>query len=309
MPTLKNFLDRAVRTAHRLRFDRACQAVLKTPPIAVGHPEGASLVSMLQHKDVLMYLAAVKSFARWVPVARVHLVNDGTLSPADTATLRAHIPEVEILDIEAFRSARCPVGGCWERLLAITELSQNAYVIQLDADTLAIGDIPEVRAHVAAQRSFTIGTWDHQQIERMTETNRRVKQALARSESAHVQLQAESAFDQLKDFESLKYVRGCAGFMGFAPGSLSRPRIEEWSMELRQILGPVWETWGSEQVMANLLIANTPEAEALPHPKYCNCERVDSERTAFIHFVGSCRFRDGAYAAHVFSTVSKLKRA
>lgn len=94
--------------------------------------------------------------------------------------------------------------------------------------------------------------------------------------------------------------------MGFAPGSVCRQRIEEWSMELRQALGPVWETWGSEQVMANLLIANTPEAEVLPHPKYCNCEQVDPERTAFIHFVGSCRFRDGAYAAYVSAVVLKL---
>lgn len=309
MPSIKALLDRTVRSFNRMQFERTCRSVLETPPAATGNASGTDVVSMLRHTDVPMYLAALKSFARFVPVNAVHIVNDGTLQPDDRATLAVHAPGVDILNLSDFRSPHCPQGGCWERLLAICALSAQRYVVQLDADTLAIDDLDEVRDHVAAQRSFTIGTWDRQDIDTMEAANQLAKRTLTSSGSTHVQLQAEAAFDRLRDFPKLRYVRGCAGFMGFAPGSLARQHIEEISSELRDTLGPVWDAWGSEQVMANILVANTPNAAVLPHPKYCNCDRIQPGTTAFIHFVGSCRFTSPTYARHTSNVIAELDKA
>lgn len=309
MPSMKSLLDRTVRSFNRMQFERSCRSVLDTPPISTGDAAGTDLVSMLRHADVPMYLAALKSFARYVPINAVHIVDDGTLQPDDRAILAEHAPGVELLDLPDFRSPRCPQGGCWERLLAICALSGKRYVVQLDADTLAVADIPEVREHLAARRSFTIGTWDRQSIDSMEAATQLAKSTLASSGSTHVQLLAEAAFDRLRDFHRLRYVRGCAGFMGFAPGSLDRRRIEEISSEVREAIGPVWDTWGSEQVMANILVANTPDAAVLPHPKYCNCDRIRPGTTAFIHFVGSCRFSSPTYARHTAEVIAELDKA
>ncbi len=48
-----------------------------------------------------------------------------------------------------------PTGGTWERLIAIARLSRSHYVIQLDADTLAMGPLAEVAAAVRDGRAFT----------------------------------------------------------------------------------------------------------------------------------------------------------
>ena len=292
---MKSVVGNAIRSFNRARFAKAAAAILDTPPLALGAPEGAVLATMLQHKDVLMYLVALKTFARTVPVTRVVVINDGSLSPEDLKTLNRHIPELTVLGVEAFRSDFCPVGGCWERLLAISELSRDAYVVQLDADTLALGDLAEVRENVLERRSFTIGTWDNQEIEPMSRTSARAKEALRRNPSQHVQLVTEASFDRLSQHEHLQYVRGCAGFMGFAPGSLERSRIEAMSSEIRSTVGPVWDTWGSEQVMANIMLANASDAVVLPHPAYCACNRVRDGETRFVHFIGSCRFANGMY--------------
>ena len=295
-----------VRSLNRARFSKVASKTLETPPLALGSSKGTLVVTMLQHKDVLMYLLALKSFARWVPLSRVAVVNDGSLQTKDLRILTEHLPGIEVLALEKFRSDQCPVGGCWERLLAIAELSREAYVVQLDADTLTIGDLTEVRNHIELGQPFTIATWDGQTIEPMARAVEMAKENLHRHPSKHVQLIAESRFDQLSDCQNLSYVRGCAGFMGFSPGSLDRRFIEAVSAEIRAIVGPVWETWGSEQVMANIMLANAPNAAVLPHPRYCACNRIDKKETQFIHFIGSCRFSDKVYADKTQKVVTNL---
>ena len=293
---MKSIVGSAIRSFNRARFARAAAQILDTPPLRLGAADGAVVATMLQHKDVLMYLVALKTFARSVPIARVALVNDGTLSAQDLDILAGHIPDLTVLGLADFRSGACPVGGCWERLLAIAELSRDAYVVQLDADTLALGDLAEVRENVLEKKPFTIGTWNNQEIEPMSRSSERAKEAQRRTASKHVQLLTEASFDQLDDHPRLKYVRGCAGFMGFAPGTLQRDQIEDLSSRIRSVVGPVWDTWGSEQVMANIMLANAPGAVVLPHPTYCACNRVRDGETRFVHFIGSCRFTNGRYA-------------
>lgn len=65
---------------------------------------------------------------------------------------------------------------------------------------------------------------------------------------------------------------------------------------MRAAIGEKWAEWGSEQVMSNIVLANIPASVVLPHPKYADCQKMKPGETAFIHFIGSCRFNNGTYA-------------
>jgi hypothetical protein len=59
--------------------------------------------------------------------------------------------------------------------------------------------------------------------------------------------------------------------------------------------------------MSNILVANAPGAVVLPHPKYADCRKMKLDSTAFVHFIGSCRFEGGVYArlgAEVIATLT-----
>jgi hypothetical protein len=289
----------------RVRFEDACRAIFRTAPVTFDASSRFVLVSQLQHKDVLMYLLAVKSFTKRVQPSAVYLIDDGTLTAEDRAKLKDHVPRVTFFSLAAFQSAACPRGGCWERLLAISTLVAESHVIQLDSDTLTIGRIEEVRNALERGLSFTLATWDRQKTESMRERAEKAKKVRAQGND-HIQVVAEASFDKLDHFESLLYVRGCAGFAGFACGSFDRAFMEEISRQMRSAIGERWTEWGSEQVMSNILVANSPNAVVLPHPKYADCHKMKAEVTEFVHFIGSCRFDGGNYGrlgAQVIATL------
>jgi len=285
---LKDWISRA-------RFAAQCSAVLRSSPIALDTSSELALLSQLQHKDVLMYLLAVKSFATHIKPHTVFVLNDGSLDTGDREVIRKHIPGVTLLELPSFQSGACPTGGCWERLLAIASLVNDFYVIQLDSDTLTVGPIAEVRNCVAQQTAFALGTWDNQDFETMRERAETAAK-LKPTANAHVQVVAEANLDKLDDFRSLRYVRGCAGFAGFARGSFTRGFVEDVSSQMRKALADKWAEWGSEQVMSNVVVANAPKAVVLPHPKYADCHKMREGQTEFIHFIGSCRFDRNLYA-------------
>jgi len=279
----------------RFRFAGGVSALLRSAPVSLDESSGLALLSQLQHKDVLMFLLAVKSFAKQIRPRAVFVLNDGSLSHGDRVLLGAHLPGVAFLELPDFRSTACPTGGCWERLLAISALVKDYYVIQLDSDTLSVGAIDEVRDCVRRQAAFALGTWDNQECESMREqweTAVRLKPG----PGSHVQLVAEANFHKLRDFETLRYIRGCAGFAGFPRFSFTRDFVETISIQMRAAIGDKWAEWGSEQVMSNIAVANIPGAVVLPHPKYADCQKMKPGQTAFIHFIGSCRFKRGMYA-------------
>ena len=285
-------------------FSHRVQGMLGTAPLALGGASSPAVLSQLQHKDVLMYLAAIKSFARYVPPGAVHVVDDGSLTPEDHALLSRHVPDIRFHALVDCREPGLPNGGCWERLIAIARLSQTHYVIQLDSDTLTCGPIDEVAMAARANHAFTIGTWDGQTIETACE---RAEQTRARSaDLTHVQMQAEVHFDRLNEADTLKYVRGCAGFAGFPAGPGKLELIHRLSSQMQSLIGDKWLEWGSEQVMSNLVVANQPDAVVLPHPKYCDCTRIKHDETVFIHFIGSCRFAGRTYADLARQIVSAL---
>jgi hypothetical protein len=289
----------------RSRFAAECNGVLQSPPLALDASSGLVVLSQLQHKDVLMFLLALKSFGRQIKPRAVYVLDDGSLSADDRALLREHVPSLTLLALAAFQSSACPRGGTWERLLAISALVRHSYVIQLDSDTLTLGPIDEVRTCVAEQTAFALGTWDNQKIESMRERCETASRLATRS-GEHIQVIAEANFDKLSGFESLRYVRGCSGFAGFARQCFTREFVENISTQMSAAIGDKWSEWGSEQVMSNIVIANVPGAVVLPHPKYGDCHKMKPGLTKFIHFIGSCRFAGGNYAqlgAQVIATL------
>src|SRR5438445_8599770 len=236
----------------RARFAGECSGVLHTAPIALDTTADVVLLSQVQHKDVLMFLLAVKSIARQIRLRAVYVLDDASLSGNDRARLRDHIPGLTLFELAEHRSAACPSGGTWERLLAISALVRDHYVIQLDSDTLTVGAIDEVRACIERQTAFALGTWDRQKVETMRERCDTARKLLPQGHD-HVQVVAEAHFDRLREFESLRYVRGCSGFAGFARGSFERSFVEAISEQMGSALGGRWAEWGSEQVMSNIV--------------------------------------------------------
>lgn len=297
---LKNRLGRAAFTWH-------AAGILKTPPVRLDADSPCALLSQIQHKDVLMYLLAVKSFARRIPPCAIYIIDDGTLTAEDRGCLRQHLPGHRVFSLQDFASDRCPRGACWERLLGISALVRDHYVIQLDADTLTLSPIDEVRACIEQSRAFSIGTWDNQKPETMRERYE-VATKLARDPRAHIQVVAEASVDKLRGFDSMNYIRGCAGFSGFPRGSFSKETVEDISQQMVAALGDRWSEWGTEQFTSNVIVANTADPMVLPHPKYCDCTQLRGD-PVFVHFIGTCRFKGGRYGRLARRTIGILQQA
>src|SRR5271170_7376972 len=297
---------RARRTLQRAWFDFNCRSLLSTPPIRTNDPS-ITLVSMVCHGEVLMYLLAAKSFCRqFGRNPQVVILNDGTLTKDDQATIHAHIPEATIVHISDVAPAKTPKGSCWERLLLISDLVQNTFVVQLDSDTITAGAIPEVQQCIDANHSFTLlGDRSFPEIESMTDACLRSKTNL----HPMVQAVCERSFDKLPESTSLQYVRGNAGFNGFAKESIDRKKVEWFSELMQRLAGQQWNEWGSEQLTSNLLIANSDGAIPLPTPKYLSYwahPDVPYEDAAFIHFIGPYRFSNGFYLRKAKKAIASL---
>ena len=71
-----------------------------------------------------------------------------------------------------------------------------------------------------------------------------------------------------------------------------------------------WQTWGSEQITSNFLVANIAGAVVLPPSRYASHFAIDGEidysRVAMIHFIGSQRFTNGTFQREALRTVRAL---
>lgn len=298
---------RARRALRRAWFNFNCRGLLQLPPL---HSTDASVtvVTMLCHGEVIMYLLAVRSFAnRLGRNPAIVVLNDGSLTDSDQATLRAHLPEIKIVAMTDVVPAQCPKGSCWERLLLISDIVRDSYVVQLDSDTLTLGAIPEVAACIEANRTFSLlGDRSFPEIEPMLSACERSKT----NDHHMVQAVCERAFDELPESASLRYLRGNAGFAGFGRGSINREKIVWFSDLMRRLAKDQWDEWGSEQLTSNLLIANTDDATPLPFPKYLSYwahADVPYESSSFIHFIGPFRFANGFYVRRAKALIKSLK--
>ncbi|HUW38669.1 MAG TPA: hypothetical protein VMV91_15190 [Rhodocyclaceae bacterium] len=291
---------RIYEKVNRLRFNLAVRSILRTPPVKLqGHEY--TLLSMVQHRDVYSYLLAVKSFCRYAEPSRVVVIADSTLDTMDRALIRRHVPGVELCEARNFQRDGIPTGGCWERFCAIADFVRDSYVIQLDADTVAVQPLPEVLAAVEDGTAFTLGTEDDMTIVSCSEIAAWARPRLSARD--HVQLVAESLLDQIEASTEYRYVRGCAGFAGYPRASLDFAMVREFSHRMEQVLPDRWSEWGSEQFSSNVLIASMPGARVLPHPKYCAPHRRRTG-TVFMHFIGYVRYATPLYA-RMASQISK----
>jgi hypothetical protein len=276
---------------NRMLFGWIVRRIGSTPPLAAG-PQPITALSMVQHRDVYPYLLALKSFCRFIAPARVVVVADPTLTDGDRRLMRGHVPHIEFRDAAEFRLEAIPRGGCWERLAAVSQYVAQGYVIQLDADTVAVGALDEVAAAVRDGVAFTLGTNQGQRIVPASES---AAWARARLDGAdHVQLVAESCLDRIEGGADLRYVRGCAGFAGYPTGSFDFEGLREFSQKMSRAMPERWSEWGTEQFTSNMLVANMPGSRVLPHPKYCAPDSRN-ESSVFLHFIGHVRYKTPLY--------------
>ncbi len=298
--------DRALRKLRELQFNRDARAVLATPPLRAAD-DGVVLFSMIGTRVLAPYLVAAKSLHAQLRRGRFVILNDGSLTKEDKAVLAHHLDNPEIRSIAGVSYAPCPQGGCWERLLILLELRRDNYVIQLDSDTVTLGPVPELDEAIAAGRDFTLLGGDDAAwlpVDAYTLDPATVPP------DAHVQAKAEAAMAPLaREVGGLThYVRGCAGFSGFAPGGHGRELADRFSQAASALLGAgTWAEWGSEQVMSNVIVANEGQPVLLPYSRYLNFwnEPVDA-RAAFVHFVGTYRYHRGAYSRAARQAIAAL---
>ncbi|MFM6950531.1 MAG: hypothetical protein ACKOW1_05870 [Novosphingobium sp.] len=305
---MTELFDRALRKLREYRFLRGCQAVLATPP-ARARKDGVVIFSMIGTRVLLPYLVAAKSFQAQLGRGRFAILDDGTLTEADKAVLAHHLDDPVIMPIAAVGTGPCPRGGTWERLLTILDLRETEYVIQLDSDTVTLGAVPEVQSAIAAGRSFTLRGERGADLLSLPEVGGSggYKPGAGRQ---HVQSAIEQAMGQVQipGHPALRYVRGCSGFAGFAPGGKGRGLAEAFSREAERLLGPRhWAEWGSEQVTSSFVIANEPDPLLLPYDRYFNFwNEPVSEAAGLAHFIGTYRYHRGAYRAAVRQAIAHL---
>ena len=284
-------------------FDLQANAILQTPVVHSDPDSQLVILSQLYHPDLTMYLVAVKSLCRYLRPQRLVIVDDG-LTAQDKQTLHAHLESLSFVPSAQVLSGKCPKGGTWERLLTIADLNGDAYVIQLDADTITVQRPDEVLACVASNASFALGTPGGRQVSSLLATS----QIAATWEGSHVQTLAEQAMHRLPSDMGNRYVHGCSGFAGFKTGSITRSAIERFSNIMAEMLGTQkWQEWGSEQVTSNYMVANCPGAVILPPETYPFWKTgVSVAEARFFHFFGTHRFEGGMYARTAQSVVADL---
>lgn len=263
------------------------RGIARTAPL-VARPSGPLFLGMTCHRDVLSWLVALKSIVGFIGSGEFIAIDDGTLTDADIGLLNAHLPGLRRIPISSVQTHGCPRGGAWERLHAILDLTGERYVVQVDGDLVALGPLDEVAAAVRANRAFTLSG----------DPGTPLRSVAAASEAArqqtydHLQHAAERLLVELPGAAGLRYVRGCAGFAGFPKGAVREP-VTMLSSFMDARLGARWQTWGSEQVTSNFLIANQDDPLVLPWERYPAFFGAGQNLSAavLIHFLGGQRYQ------------------
>lgn len=306
-------VDSAIRKFREMRHLAAARAILATPPVAPGE-DGVILFSMIGRRVLLPYLVAAKSLRCRLGMGRFVILDDGTLTGADKAAIARHLGGPVIIHIDDVDTGDCPRGGTWERLLTLLDLRRDSYVIQFDSDTVTLGPVPEIASAIAAGRSFTLRGEADSEFLPLPEISANTPPGAHRDNpQTHVQGAIESVIDEVAipgRAAVLRYVRGCSGFAGFAPGDEGRALAEQFSREAERLLGAQrWSEWGSEQVTSNFVISNEHDPLLLPYERYLNFwNEPVSPDAAFVHFIGTYRYHRDAYLAATRAAIAALVR-
>jgi hypothetical protein len=305
-------IDRIFRKGREALHLRAARAVLGTPPI-VPTDDRLVIFSMIGTKVLLPYLVAVKSLHARIGIGRIAILDDGSLTEADKAVLAHHLGDPAIRSIRDVDTGACPRGGTWERLVTLLDLRVRDYAIQLDSDTVTVGDVPEVVDAIRANASFTlVGDPESDGVGALPLPEfvaHRYPDGLPAGRH-HIQAEIESRYATYPDAARHRYLRGCSGFTGFARGGPSgRAEAEAFSLAGTDLVGAQrWTEWGTEQVASSFLLANEPGMRPLPYRRYLNYWNEPPDPDArFLHFVGTHRYSTAEYRRRSAREIARLK--
>ena len=297
-----NELKNKLKTKYqKWMYERVVKGVLNTPPLQPGKLPFIAL-SMVHQRDVLPYLVAIKSFAKRANPQRVVIVCDPTIGDKERQIFKKHVPHVELRDAAEFRNPDIPVGGTWERLSAISEYAAKAYTVQLDADTITVGSVPEVIAAIKSNFGFVIGEDPEQPLLTLLD-------AAAISKNwgdKHIQAFAEKRMSSAGLIMNL-YVRGCSGFTGFPVDAEMKSKMLDFSRKMRKISQLRWNEWGTEQITSNYIVANSNGAKVLPFPAY-RTPKNTMKNVKFAHFIGYVRFANNLYRESTAGFIANLNQ-
>jgi hypothetical protein len=312
MELLTRALNKYRAQKNKKRFNKVAKQIRTTKPLDITYQEDIVIVSQIYHDAIDMSLLALKSFGRSLTRGRFELIDDGSLTDEDYKLLESQLPKAKIIHINDIDVGKCPKGGTWERLIHIINLSKNAYVIQVDTDTLTIGAVPEIDQYVRLNQAFTIGgpMWpDPVSLDYMSEVAKSWK-------GWHVQVKTEEYLSSVKSIPLDNYLRGCSAFTGFPKGAFDFNKLELFSLELEKEVGKEkWHEWGSEQISSCIMISLCENAQILSWPKYMNYgfpstnsnEKSDFKgRTSVIHFIGSNRYNHRLYELLAQNVIKSL---
>ena len=278
------------------RFNRQTSRILETPPIAYKDAP-LSIVSMVERRDVQMYILAVKALYYRLGRGKIVAIINRDLPQADRDLITKHLVKVEFHNLEDLPVGRCQRGGTWERVIFCVNRSADEYVIQIDADILCFGPIEEVVNCVEQNIAFTLSEGIP-----IAPLNSWVEKAVARK-SDHIVNTFELKGPDFPATEKYKYVRGSSGFAGFAKGGVDFELVQTFHDGGVKVHGDRWKEWGTEQIASNFMVANSPNAIPLPYPKYSTHEpeyatfqkQGITDAMSLLHFIGMFRFDMGTF--------------
>lgn len=292
----------------RWRHDATCRPVLDSAPITPAD-DGLILFSMMGTAVLLPYLVAVKSLWHHLRRGRVVILSDGTLTKSDRELLAYHCGQPDIIDIADVDTTGFPVGSAWERFLCILDRRGDHYVIQLDSDTVTMGYPQAVADAISANRSFTLLGGPEWEIGAKSCTEFTPPAGIPQADEAHIQMRMERALSRISNAGQMRYIRGCAGFAGFARQPGGRKLAARFAQEMEQLLGrEAMHKWGSEQVTSSFVVANDPDPVLLPYRQYGNywLEPWDAD-CRFMHFVGEHRHDGSAYRDATLAALATMR--
>jgi hypothetical protein len=262
--TISGFLPQRWRASPEIaRHAEAIAGVLHTAPLEQSSA-GPSIASLLGTADVLPYLVAVKSLHQRLRRGRFTILDDGTLTGEDRAILAHHCGDPEIVPHQAVRRGTLPAGGAWALLMTVLDRRAGQYWIALDPHTVTLGELPEVEAAMASNRSFAL---------------------VADGPSGGPARRLERRLAVICGTRGWRYRSGCAGLTGFAAGGTGRALAEAFHGTLAA-LGEI----ATAEAARNLILANEAEPALLPRQRYRrHHDGRPGQGLALVHFPNGAR--------------------
>lgn len=300
MNRIKNLINRKL-------FNYTVAKIRSTQPIKYRRCDSVSILSMVGHDSVDMYLLSIKSFLKNFGRGNVQIVNDGTLTSEDIELLKFHVPSINITHSDDIDTYDGPSYVSWKRLYRAQALSAESYVIQLDSDVITLAPVVEVDNLVRSNHGFLVGANRWSQAVDVTTLH----DIVSHWDSDHVQAKAEANFHKLSFYsDGTKYLRGCAGFAGYPKNFATVDEIRSLSNEIEHYVGSSWKKWGSEQTTTMSLISKCDGSKILPWPSYQNYNfpktNEITESMNLIHFIGTHRYSDSKYSQLASNVIAGL---